>query len=86
VTVAFDGSQGAAPPVFADRSLVARVEDFGQYAELELAAGADPQDVLRQLVSSGTRLSRFELAAPSLHKIFVDLVGPEAARAGVPHA
>jgi ABC-type uncharacterized transport system ATPase subunit len=31
------------------------------------------------LVSSGARLSRFELAEPSLNKIFIDLVGPEAA-------
>jgi hypothetical protein len=26
---------------------------------------------------------RFELVTPSLHKIFVDLVGPEAAKAAV---
>jgi len=26
-------------------------------------------------------LSRFEIAEPSLHKIFIDLVGPEAATA-----
>ncbi|MGH9258610.1 MAG: ABC transporter ATP-binding protein [Acidimicrobiales bacterium] len=78
VTVAFDGSQGAAPAVFADRRLVSGVQDFGQYAELELAGGADPQQVLAALVASGARLSRFEVATPSLHKIFVDLVGPEA--------
>jgi len=79
VIVAFDGSQGAAAQVFADRQLVARIQDFGQEAELELAPGADPQEILRALVNSGARLSRFELASPSLHKIFVDLVGPEAA-------
>ncbi len=78
VTVAFDGSQGAAPVVFADRRLVTGVQDFGQYAELELADRADPQEVLTALVTSGARLSRFEVATPSLHKIFVDLVGPEA--------
>ena len=80
VIVAFDGSQGAAERVFADRRLVAKVEDFGQYAELEIAAGADPQDILRALLEGGARLGRFEIAAPTLHKIFVDLVGPEAAR------
>ena len=79
ISVAFDGQMGGAPQVFADRRLVAKVEDFGQYAELELAPGADAQDILRGLVSSGARLSRFEIVAPSLHKIFVDLVGPEAA-------
>ena len=81
VTVAFDGAQGAADQVFADRRLVAGAQVFGQYAELEVAPGADAQEILRGLVASGARLARFELAAPSLHKIFVDLVGPDAARA-----
>lgn len=81
VNVAFDGSQGNARQVFADRRLVAKVQDFGQEAELELSDGADAQEILRALVESGARLSRFELASPSLHKIFVDLVGPEAATA-----
>lgn len=79
VAVALDGQAGAASQVFADRRLVAKVEDFGQYAELELAPGADAQEILHGLVSTGARLSRFEIVAPSLHKIFVDLVGPEAA-------
>jgi ABC-2 type transport system ATP-binding protein len=87
VIVAFDGSQGDARRVFADTKLVARIQDFGQEAELELAQGADAQEILRALVSSGARLSRFELASPSLHKIFVDLVGPEAAStAAIPGA
>src|SRR5436190_16295510 len=81
VIVAFDGSQGGAQQLFGDRRLVAKVHDFGQQAELERADGADPQEILRGLVNSGARLSRFELASPSLHKIFVDLVGPEAATA-----
>ncbi len=79
--VAFDGSQGAAARIFADRRLVAKLQDFGQEAELELAAQADPQEILRELVASGARLSRFELVTPSLHKIFVDLVGLDAATA-----
>jgi ABC-2 type transport system ATP-binding protein len=81
VIVAFDGAQGAAAQVFADKRLVGKTQDFGQYAELELAPNADAQEILRALVNSGARLSRFEIAAPSLHKIFVDLVGPDAVRA-----
>ncbi len=81
VIVAFDGSQGNAQQIFADKRLVAKVEDFGQQAELELAPGADAQEILKGLVASGARLARFELASPSLHKIFVDLVGPDAATA-----
>ena len=79
VTIGFDGAVGAAARVFADRRLVARVDDYGQYAELELAPGADPQELLRLLVESGARLARFQLMEPSLHKIFLDLVGPETA-------
>jgi len=81
IVIAFDGSQGAAQQIFGDRRLVAKIHDFGQQAELELADGADAQEILRALVSSGARLSHFELASPSLHKIFVDLVGPDAATA-----
>jgi ABC-2 type transport system ATP-binding protein len=79
VVIEFDGGEGAARQIFADRKLIAKAQDFGQHAELELAAGADAQDILKALVASGARLSRFELASPSLHKIFVDLVGPDAA-------
>jgi ABC-2 type transport system ATP-binding protein len=79
--IAFDGSQGAAAQLFADRRLVAKIQDFGQQAELELAPGADAQEILKALIDSGARLARFELATPSLHKIFVDLVGPEATTA-----
>src|SRR5437763_1734486 len=42
--VAFDGSQGGAQRIFSDRRLVAKIQDFGQQAELELANGADPQE------------------------------------------
>jgi ABC-2 type transport system ATP-binding protein len=83
LVVGFDGSVGGAARVFADASLVKKVDDYGQYAEVELAPGADPQRVLRDLVASGARLARFELREPSLLKIFIDLVGPEAAHAGV---
>jgi len=81
VLIGFDGASGDAHRVFADRRLVAKHDGSAQYAELELAPGADAQEILRALVSSGARLSRFEIAEPSLHKIFIDLVGPEAATA-----
>jgi len=81
LVIGFDGSAGAAQQVFADRGLVKKVDDYGQFAELELASGADAQVILQRLVVSGARLSRFELMEPSLNKIFIDLVGPEAARA-----
>jgi ABC-type uncharacterized transport system ATPase subunit len=58
---------------------VAKADVSGQFAELELAAEGDAQEILEALVTSGARLSRFELAEPSLNKIFIDLVGPDAA-------
>jgi ABC-2 type transport system ATP-binding protein len=80
LTIGFDGrATGAAVQLFADPRLVRKVDDYGQYAELELASGADPQELLRALVQSGVRLSRFELMEPSLHKIFIDLVGRDLA-------
>jgi ABC-2 type transport system ATP-binding protein len=81
VLINFDGGRGDADRIFADRRQVAKADVSGQFAELELAAEGDAQVILRTLVTSGARLSRFELAEPSLNKIFVDLVGPEAATA-----
>ncbi|PYO99693.1 MAG: ABC transporter [Gemmatimonadetes bacterium] len=81
LVVGFDGHTGGAAHVFADRALVSKVDNYGQYAELELAADADAQRILAALVESGARLSRFELQEASLHKIFIDLVGPDAAHA-----
>jgi ABC-2 type transport system ATP-binding protein len=83
LVIGFDGALGGAAQVFVDKGLVSRVDNYGQYAELELASGADPQQILQRLVTSGARLSRFELQEASLNKIFIDLVGPDAARAEV---
>jgi ABC-2 type transport system ATP-binding protein len=43
-------------------------------AELRLAPGADPQRILAAAIPT-LRLSRFEVAAPSLEEIFIDRVG-----------
>jgi len=60
---------------------VAKVSDFGQYVEVRLDRGADPQPLLREAVSR-LRVRRFEIVEPSLHDIFVETVtghGKEAA-------
>jgi ABC-2 type transport system ATP-binding protein len=49
--------------------------DFGQYQELRLTAGADPQQVLQRLAAAG-RVELFELAHPSLQDIFVRIAAP----------
>src|SRR6266700_3701391 len=81
LVVGFDGSLGGAAQLVADKTLVSKVDNYGQYDELELESGADAQQILLRLVASGARLSRFELQEASLHNIFIDLVGPEAVRA-----
>jgi ABC-2 type transport system ATP-binding protein len=48
--------------------------DYGNYAEVRLKPGADPQDLLRLVAAGGARVSRFELVEPSLEQIFLDAV------------
>jgi ABC-2 type transport system ATP-binding protein len=75
VAVAFEGGDERAVAVLADRSLVAKADDYGPYAELALAAGVEPQRLLERLVQTGAPLRRFEHIEPSLHRIFLDKVG-----------
>ena len=74
VALSIEARNGVAS-IFEDRSLVRRVNDSNRYLEVELAEGADPQDLLRRLVASGSIVQRFELIQPSLHQIFLDRVG-----------
>ncbi len=60
---------------------VANVSDSGQYVEVRMSDGADPQALLRE-AASRLRIRRFEIVEPSLHQIFVETVtahGQEAA-------
>jgi ABC-2 type transport system ATP-binding protein len=54
--------------------LVSRVSRFPRYVEMELAGGASAQEVLAALVGQ-VAVRRFEVLAPSLHGIFVQIVG-----------
>jgi ABC-2 type transport system ATP-binding protein len=77
----------AVPPavdaVLADRSLVTRVDDSDRFLEIALAPGADPQLLLRRLVSTGATIERFELIQPSLHQIFLERVGATGIETGM---
>ena len=59
---------------------VARVDDYGQYREVRLQDGADPQALLRAAVERVT-VRRFEIMEPTLHNIFIEQVGGYAAHA-----
>jgi len=49
--------------------------------EVRLRESADPQDVLASCFENGIRLKRFDHSDPTLHEVFVHLVGPEAREA-----
>ena len=74
-----NGGGGKAARILQDRALVARVDDYGSSAELELSPGVDSQTLLRSLVEAGVDLVRFEVVEPSLQSIFIAKVGAEAA-------
>jgi len=69
--------------VLDDPRLVKRVDDQNRFFEIELADGANSQDLLRRVVSLGVPIERFELVQPSLHQIFLDRVGAKGIEAGV---
>lgn len=86
VAIAVEDGLKSIDQVLADRSLVAKSDNYGHFAEVELLDGAQPQQLLTRLLSVGARISRFEVTEPSLHKIFLDRVGPEAATAAAVEA
>ena len=74
---------GAVAAALRDRALVRRVDDLNRSFEIELAEGADPQALLRRLVEAGARVERFELVRPSLHEIFLQMVGARDVEPGM---
>lgn len=53
---------------------VARIDEYGQSSEIRLDPGADPQTVF-QAMAGRLRVRKFELVAPTLHNIFIEIVG-----------
>lgn len=78
-----DAARAMAQGLLNDRSVVAEVRAArpGDVADCEakLADGVDPQQLLAALVTAGVALRRFEVVVPTLHQIFVERVGAEAA-------
>jgi ABC-2 type transport system ATP-binding protein len=84
VAVALDGAPSSEiDRIFADKSLVERVDDSNRFFEVELQPGADAQQLLRAIVGSGARVKRFELVQPSLHQIFLQRVGAKGVEPGI---
>ena len=81
------GLEGSASPevmaVLHDRALVERVDDLSRFFEVELAAGADAQELLRRVLEARARIQRFERVQPSLHQIFLQRVGATGVEEGM---
>ncbi len=56
---------------------VAQVRDHGQFQDLRISPGCDPQEVLRTLTAR-TAVASFAVVQPSLQDIFVRIAGPAA--------
>ena len=74
VLVELEGDDG----FVAGLPMVAAITAQGRRKRVELADGADPQELLAALTGRA-RVRAFEVMAPSLHEIFVKVVGGEHA-------
>ena len=84
VALSLDGSASAeVMAVLHDKTLVERVDDQSRFFEVELAAGADSQTLLRRVLETGARINRFERVQPSLHQIFLQRVGAKGVEEGM---
>jgi ABC-2 type transport system ATP-binding protein len=66
--------EGGDASALLDSTLVTKVIQRSDEQEALLAEGADAQELLRRLVASEARVTRFELMEPSLHDIFITKV------------
>jgi ABC-2 type transport system ATP-binding protein len=81
IALTFTRHTDRATRVLSDKTLVARCDDYGNSAEVELAPTGDPDRLLRALIQEDVGLSRFEVVEASLQAIFIAKVGIEAATA-----
>ncbi|MFC1875161.1 ABC transporter ATP-binding protein [Chloroflexota bacterium] len=54
---------------------VVNSQQEGKYIELFLDGKTPPQQVLKQIVSQGVAINRFEVTTPTLHQIFIQVAG-----------
>lgn len=75
VALRIEGGNGA----LHNPALVAKVTEHSDDMEVLLADGATAQQLLRELVSAGATITKFELIEPSLNDIFMAKVGEDVA-------
>ena len=81
IRVAVDDFQGRLD----DLPGVVAVTDFGRCQDLRIDRGAEPQQILGQLMRRG-QVRHFEIMQPTLHDIFVRIARPAALPEEVAHA
>lgn len=79
ITVEFDGDGG----FIAGLPGVESANTYQRWVEIRMEEGTEPDFILQQLVGK-IAIRRFEVVAPSLHNIFVSLVG-DTAKGGENH-
>jgi ABC-2 type transport system ATP-binding protein len=68
-------------PWLAEVDGVRVVRNGRDYSDLQVAADRDPESLLAEALRRGERITRFEIADPSLEQVFMELVGREASAA-----
>ena len=78
VRLAIDGDDGKSL-AWLERLDGVRLTRRGEdYLELQVTAGTDPDAILRAAMQRGGRVTRFEIADPSLEEVFIEHVGRRA--------
>jgi ABC-2 type transport system ATP-binding protein len=70
VSVEFDGRLDSESFL----KMTSSISTYPRSTEIELAEGVEPESLLRKLIDQ-VSIRKFEIISPSLHKIYVDLVG-----------
>lgn len=70
IQIQYEGDAG----FLQNNPLIRSSSNYGNYVELQMAPGADAQQLLRMAMDRA-RVSRFELMEPSLEEIFKEVVG-----------
>jgi len=60
--------------VLADKNIVARIIEYADEKEIELAENADAQILLKKLIENDAVITKFEQIEPSLNDIFIEKI------------
>jgi len=67
VALRIEGEDG----ILSDSPLITNIEHHSDEMEVLLSLNADPQELLKQLIANGTKVTKFEMIEPSLNDIFI---------------